>query len=479
MIKRKQAMTKKLTTIGRAERIDLIDFAVKSVPAKVDTGADTSSIWTSAVSEVGEQLCFTLFAPSSEYYTGEVIRLPRSAYSITRVANSFGVKELRYKVKIKIAIKGRVVRATFTLSDRSQKMYPILLGRRLLNRKFLVDVSGGDPLIDEEQARADILERELASILPQKLSPSVKASQPLKIAILSKGTANYTTKRLKEVAQARGHDVRVINYAKCYMTMEKGKPIIYYKAKQLPKFDAIIPRIAQSYTKYGTAVVRQFEMQGTFSTASSIAINRSRDKLRSYQILARQDVGIPKTVFARETANLEEIVDLAGGAPVIIKVARGTHGNGVVLAENKKAAKAVMQAFYVESVNFIVQEFVKESAGTDIRALVVGGRVVASIIRQSLDDDFRSNTHQGGVGRKVKLTTEEEKTAIKAAKAMNLPFCGVDMMRSVDGPKVLEVNSSASIKTPELTTGRDVATKIIEYIERNARAKHRKDKVGA
>jgi ribosomal protein S6--L-glutamate ligase len=301
----------------------------------------------------------------------------------------------------------------------------------------------------------------------------------MKIAILSKGSLNYTTRRLREVALERGHDVEVINYAKCYMTMEKGKPVVYYKGEALPRFDAIIPRIAQSYTRYGTAVVRQFEMQGTFSTSSSIAINRSRDKLRSYQILARQDVGIPKTVFARETANLEEVVDLAGGAPVIIKVARGTHGNGVVLAETKKAAKAVMQAFYVEGVNFIVQEFVEESAGTDIRAVVVGNRVVASIKRQSLDDDFRSNTHQGGVGSAVKLTDEEEKTALKAAKAMNLPVCGVDMMRSKDGPKVLEVNSSASIKTPELVTKRDVATKIIEYVERNAKNKPKKDKVGA
>lgn len=301
----------------------------------------------------------------------------------------------------------------------------------------------------------------------------------MKIAILSKGTLNYTTKRLREVAQARGHDVEVINYAKCYMTMERGKPIIFYKGKALPHYDVIIPRIAQSYTKYGTAVVRQFEMQGSFTTASSIAINRSRDKLRSYQIMAKQDVNIPKTVFARETANLDEVVELVGGAPCIIKVARGTHGNGVVLAETRKAAKAVMQAFYVEGVNFMVQEFVAESAGTDIRALVVGGRVVASIERQSLDDDFRSNTHQGGTGKAVKLTDEEEKTAIKAAKAMGLPVCGVDMMRSKDGPKVLEVNSSASIKTPELVTQRDVATKIIEYIERNAKSKPKKDKVGA
>lgn len=301
----------------------------------------------------------------------------------------------------------------------------------------------------------------------------------MRIVILSKGPSNYTTKRLKEVAEARGHEVRVVNYAKCYMTVEKGNPVVYYKGEKLTDIDVIIPRIAQTYTKYGSAVVRQFEMQGVYTTASSIAIVRSRDKLRAYQLLAKVEVGVPKTVFALETADFDEVIEAAGGAPVIIKVARGTHGNGVVLAETRKAAKAVMQAFYVEGVSFLVQEFVEESAGTDIRAVVVGGRVVASIQRQSLDDDFRSNTHQGGVGTVVKLTSEEEKTAIKAAKAMGLPICGVDMMRSGRGPLVLEVNSSASIKTPELITKRDVATKIIEYVERNAKGRHKKDRVGA
>lgn len=301
----------------------------------------------------------------------------------------------------------------------------------------------------------------------------------MKIAILSKGGANYTTRRLKQVAKERGHEVRVINYAKCYVSIEKDRPVIRYKGESLDHFDAIIPRIAQSYTKYGTAMVRQFESQGAYATASSIAINRSRDKLRAYQVLAKAGVGIPKTVFARETANFDDVVELAGGTPLIIKVARGTHGNGVVLAETPKAAMAVMQAFYVEGVNFLVQEFVKESAGEDIRALVVGSRVVASVKRQSLDDDFRSNTHQGGVGKAVKLTEEEEKTAIKAAKAMGLSICGVDMMRSSRGPLVLEVNSSASLKTPELITGRDVATKIIEYVEINAKRRNKKDKVGA
>lgn len=301
----------------------------------------------------------------------------------------------------------------------------------------------------------------------------------MNIAILSKGPGNYTTRRLKEEAERRGHDVRVVNYAQCYMTIEKGNPVVNYEGEALSNVDAIVPRIAQSYTKYGTAVVRQFEMMDVFTVAKSIAINRSRDKLRAYQLLAKAGVGIPKTVFARETADFQSVIEKAGGAPLIVKVARGTHGNGVVLAETAKAAQAVMQAFYVEGVNFLVQEFVKESAGTDVRAIVVGNRVVCGFMRQSLDDDFRSNTHQGGIGKATRLSSEEEKTAVKAAKAMGLPVCAVDMMRSSRGPLVLEVNSSGSIRTPELLTKYNIAEKIIEYIEQNAKQRHRKDRVGA
>jgi ribosomal protein S6--L-glutamate ligase len=301
----------------------------------------------------------------------------------------------------------------------------------------------------------------------------------MNIVILSKGGANYSTKRLKEEAKLRGHNVRVVNYAKCYVTVESSKPVVYYKGEELNDIDAVIPRIAASLTKYGSSIVRQFEMQNVFTTTSSIALVRSRDKLRSIQLLGKAGVGIPKTVFARETTDAEDVIDKVGGAPAIIKVARGTHGNGVVLAETRKAAKAVMQAFYVEGVNFLVQEFIAESAGTDIRVMVVGGKVVAAIERQSLDDDFRANTHQGGVGVAVKLTEEERKTAQKAAKAMGLPICGVDLMRSNRGPLVLEVNSSASLKTPEAVTNQNVALKIIEYIEQNAKGKRRKDRVGA
>jgi ribosomal protein S6--L-glutamate ligase len=304
----------------------------------------------------------------------------------------------------------------------------------------------------------------------------------MKIGILSKGPGNYSTKRLKEEAEARGHDVRILDYTKCYATIEKSNPLVSYEGEHLIDFDVIVPRVASSYTRYGSAIVRQFEMRGVFTTTSSIALVRSRDKLRSMQLLARAGVGIPKTVFSRgTTADVGDLIDEVGGTPVVIKLARGTHGNGVVLAETKKAAKSVLQAFYVmddDGTNILLQEFIAESAGTDIRAFVVGGKVVASMRRQSLDDDFRSNLHQGGEGKPVKLTIEERKTAQKAAKAMGLSICGVDMMRSSAGPLVLEVNASPGFAI-EKVTSRNVAGKIVDYIEQNAKGKRRRDRVGA
>jgi ribosomal protein S6--L-glutamate ligase len=303
----------------------------------------------------------------------------------------------------------------------------------------------------------------------------------MKIAILSKGPGNYSTKRLKEEALKRGHEVEVINYIHCEARIEKNKPVVLYKGEPLTGFDAIIPRIASSYTRYGSAIVRQFEIQGVFSTTSSISIVRSRDKLRSIQILSRAGIGIPKTIFSRGFADIDDVMEELGGPPIIIKLARGTHGRGVVLAESRKAARSVLQGFYLmddDGTNILLQEYIEESAGTDIRAFVVGSQVVASMKRQSLNDDFRSNLHQGGEGTRIKLTDEEEKTAIKAARAMGLSICGVDMLRSNRGPLVLEVNSSPGFGI-EQVTGRNVAEKIIDYVEHNAKARRRKDRVGA
>jgi ribosomal protein S6--L-glutamate ligase len=302
----------------------------------------------------------------------------------------------------------------------------------------------------------------------------------MKIAILSNGNGNYSTKRLVEEAKLRGHEVKVIKYRDCYASIEKNNPTVSYRGEDLGKFDAIIPRIATHMTRYGSAIVRQLEMQGVYTVSSSIAITRSRDKLRSMQLLAKAGVGIPKTVVSRNSTDIDSLIEKIGGTPVIVKLARGTHGNGVVLAESKKAAKSVLQAFYLsneDGTNVLLQEFIEESAGTDIRAFIVGGRVVASMQRKSLDD-FRSNLHKGGEGTKVKLTDEETKMVIKAAKAMGLNIAGVDMMRSARGPLILEVNASPGFGI-EKVTGRNVAAPIIEYVEQNAKRGSKKDKVGA
>lgn len=303
----------------------------------------------------------------------------------------------------------------------------------------------------------------------------------MKIAILSNGPGNYSTKRLKEEAILRGHEVTVVEYKRCYASIEQNNPTVSYMGQDLTKFDAVIPRIASYMTKYGTAIVRQLEMQGVYTASSSIAISRSRDKMRSLQLLAKYGIGIPKTVVSRNTTDIDDLLNNLGGMPVIIKLARGTHGNGVVLAETKKAAKSVLQAFYLtndDGTNILLQEFIKESAGTDIRAFVVGSRVVASMKRQSLDDDFRSNLHKGGEGMSIKLTEEEKKVAIKAARAMGLNIAGVDLMRSSRGPLILEVNASPGFGI-EKVTGRNVAGAIIEYVEQNAKRRNKKDKVGA
>ena len=304
----------------------------------------------------------------------------------------------------------------------------------------------------------------------------------MKIAILSNGPGNYSTKRLKEEAENRGHEVDIIKYKNCYVSIDDKNPSVMYEGEKVSGYDIIIPRIASNMTGYGTAVVRQLESSApkAFFMNRSLAITRARDKLRSTQLLAKAGVAIPKTVISRNATDIDDLLEEIGGTPVIIKLARGTHGNGVVLAETRKAAKSVLQAFYLtnsDGTNVLLQEFIKESAGTDVRAFVVGSQVVASMKRQSLDDDFRSNLHKGGLGEPIKLTPEERKMAVKAAKAMGLTIAGVDFMRSDRGPLVLEVNASPGFGI-EKVTYRNVAGKIIDYVERNAKRGNKKDKIG-
>ncbi|PIV74365.1 MAG: 30S ribosomal protein S6--L-glutamate ligase [Rhodobacteraceae bacterium CG17_big_fil_post_rev_8_21_14_2_50_65_11] len=290
----------------------------------------------------------------------------------------------------------------------------------------------------------------------------------MKIAMLSRAPNLYSHKRLKDAALARGHEFDIINTTRCYMNIASRRPEIYYNSEKLPLYDAVIPRIGASVTFYGLAVLRQFEMMGVYPVNESVAIGRSRDKLRSMQLLARDGIGLPVTTFAHDPKQTEEVVKVAGGAPLVIKLLEGTQGIGVVLADTDRSAKSVIEAFRGVNINILVQEFIKEAGGTDIRAFVIGGKVVAAMKRTGADGDFRSNLHRGGSAAVIKISPEERSTAIRAAKSMGLNVCGVDMLRSNHGPVVMEVNSSPGLEGVEKATGKDIASMIIEHIEKNA-----------
>jgi ribosomal protein S6--L-glutamate ligase len=291
----------------------------------------------------------------------------------------------------------------------------------------------------------------------------------MKIGILSRNKKLYSTRRLIEAAKGRGHEVLVIDPLRCYMNIASFKPSIHYDGKVLEGIDAVIPRIGASVTFYGTAVVRQFEMMGVFSLNESVAISRSRDKLRSLQLLSRKGIGLPVTGFAHSPADTADLLDVVGGTPVVVKLLEGTQGKGIVLAETRKAAESVVEAFRGLHANFLVQEFIAEAGGADIRCFVIGEKVVASMQRQAAEGEFRSNLHRGGTAQLVKITPEERSTAVRAARIMGLNVAGVDILRSNHGPVVMEVNSSPGLEGIESATGKDVADMIVEYIEKDAK----------
>lgn len=298
----------------------------------------------------------------------------------------------------------------------------------------------------------------------------------MKIAILSRKSSLYSTRRLKEAGEQRGHEVHVVDYLRCYMDITSHKPKVIYQGKPLVDYDAVIPRIGASYTFYGTAVVRQFEMMGVFPTNESQAISRSRDKLRCMQLLARKGIGLPVTGFAHSTKDIEGLINIVGGAPLVIKLIEGTQGIGVILAETQKAAEAVIEAFRGLNANILVQEFIKEAGGSDIRCFVVGEKVIAAMKRQAPAGEFRSNIHRGGTAERIKLTPEERSTAVRAARTMGLNVAGVDILRSNHGAVVMEVNSSPGLEGIEGASEVDVAGKIIEFLERNAKPGKTKDR---
>ncbi len=300
----------------------------------------------------------------------------------------------------------------------------------------------------------------------------------MKIAVLSRNKSLYSTRRLLEAGAERGHEMHVIDILKCYMDITSANPVMWCRGEKLEGFDAVIPRIGASVTHYGLAVIRQFEMMGVYCLTESVALGRSRDKLRALQLLSRKGLGLPRTSFAYHVHNTRDLIKLVGGAPLVVKLCKGTQGRGVVLAETIKAAESVIEAFRELQAEFLVQEFIKEAGGSDIRALVIGSKVVAAMQRTASDGEFRSNLHRGGTARVVKLTPQERETAIKAARTMGLAVAGVDLLRSERGPLIMEVNSSPGLEGIEGATHKDVAGAIIRFVEENARPHNNRTKGG-
>ncbi len=298
----------------------------------------------------------------------------------------------------------------------------------------------------------------------------------MRVAVLSRNANLYSTRRLVEAGEARGHIVDVIDTLHCYMDITKSRPTVRYKGEELPFYDAVIPRIGASITFYGTAVVRQFEMMGTFCINESVAISRSRDKLRSLQLLSRKGVGLPRTGFANKPDNIKDLIRNVGGAPLVVKLLEGTQGIGVVLADTNQNAESLIEAFMGLKANILVQEYIKEAGGADIRCFVIGGKVVAAMKRQGAEGEFRSNLHRGGTASLIRLSKEERATAVNAAKIMGLNVCGVDILQSQNGPVVMEVNSSPGLEGIEEATGKDVADLMFQFIEKQARPHSTKTK---
>ncbi len=444
---------------GWEEWVELPGLGLPAVRAKIDTGARSSSIHAFMIEPYGRNS-----KPRVRFGVHPVPERPDivvfcSAELVDQreITSSNGETELRYIVRTPLRVGGQEWPIEISLTNRESMQYRMLVGRTALRDNIIVD-----PNLSCAQG-------ELSPDLYNKL-PKTKARRAgLKIGILTREPNNYSTRRLVQAAEERDHMVEVINTTQCYMNITSHRPEVYLGGKPLEGFDVIIPRIGASVTFYGMAVVRQFEAMVVYSLNSAAATGAARDKLYAHQLLARSGIGMPDTGFARSPKATEELIKFVGGAPLVIKLLEGTQGRGVVLAETKKAAESVIGAFQGLKANILVQEFIKEAQGTDIRCLVVGNKVVAAMKRQAEEGEFRSNLHRGGKAVRIKLTKEERSTAIKAARVMGLSLAGVDLLRSESGPKVLEVNSSPGLEGIETVTGKDIASLIIDHIEKNAR----------
>ncbi|SER98041.1 SSU ribosomal protein S6P modification protein [Tranquillimonas rosea] len=446
--------------LGWEEWVGLPKLGLPALKAKVDTGARTSALHAYEIEPFGPAN-----RPRVRFLVHPIpnrgdLAIPCSAPITDRreVTSSNGDTELRYVIESELKVGERRWPVELTLTDRGQMAYRMLLGRQAFPEDMVI--APGESFCQPELSYDVYHSARVREVAPERA---------LRIAVLSREPHSYSTRRLVQEGEKRGHTIEVIDTTRCYMTINSLAPEVHYDGQRLPRYDAVVPRIGASITPYGTAVIRQFETIGTHCVNGSEGIAASRDKLYAHQILARHRIGMPTTAFAASPKDTDNLIGLVGTAPLIVKLLESTQGKGVVMAETKKAAQSVIDAFRGLRANFLVQDFVKEAAGEDIRCLVMGGRVVASMKRSAPAGEFRSNLHRGGSAVAVRITKDERDTAIRAARAFKLGLAGVDLLRGSDGPKVLEVNSSPGLEGIEKASGKNVAGLLYDGIEKRAR----------
>ena len=447
-------------TLGWEEWLALPQLKLSAIKAKIDTGAKTSALHASDIvtfEEDGKHFARFIVHPDPEEPNLEV-SCTAPIVDRRNVTSSNGEVELRYVIETELAMGERKWTAEVTLTNRENMVYRMLLGRSAIEADMYVDANAScvQPVLNYDGYRV------------KKVAAEVR--RPLSIALMSREPENYSSKRIVEAAELRGHTITVINTTRCYLKMGGIVSEVHYDGAPLPRFDAIIPRIGASTTEYGMAVLRQFANTGAFCLNKAEAIGASRDKLLAHQILAGAKIGTPVTAFAHSPKDTKHLIELVGGAPAVVKLLSSTQGRGVVLAETKKASESLVDAFRGLDANFLIQEFVAEAAGADTRCLVIGNKVVGAIKRQAQEGEFRSNLHRGGTAKSVRISKEVRTVARRAAKQLGLSVAGVDILESKTGPKVLEVNSSPGLQGVETATKKDIAGMMIEFIESKVRA---------
>jgi ribosomal protein S6--L-glutamate ligase len=440
--------------VGWEEWVSLPELNLPALIAKTDTGAETSALHAFNIQIFGKENNQMVRFGINPIQSDDRYSVFCSAKLIDQrnVTSSNGITELRYVIETNLVIGGVKRKIPVTLTNRENMKYKMIIGRSALDGFNI----SPDKSFLQEKLTYDLY----------KKAKNYSYRRALRIGILSLEPQNYSNRRIIEAAEENGHFCEILNTKRCYLNIESDNPEVHYDGQILPHYDVIIPRIGPTITKYGMAVVRQFEAIGTFCLNSSSSIGLSRDKLAAHQVLALHKIPMPDTAFANSPKDTKYIVDMTTGAPLVVKLLESSQGKGVILAETKKAASSVISAFQKLQAPFIVQDFIKDSAGADLRLFVIGGKVIATMMRSASDGDFRSNLHAGGSASKVKISKEERQIAKLAAKAMGLNIAGVDILRSSEGPKVLEVNSSPGLQGIEEINKINVSGKIIDYIER-------------